>query len=84
LAAAGLPVDYQVVPILNLVNIASEPQGEQALKLLDDIYQRAATRGISFLTADELTKFQEFRTTAINNSRAALALNRSMMAPISQ
>jgi RNA polymerase sigma factor (sigma-70 family) len=83
LAAAGLPADYQVVPMLNFGNIASEQQGEQALKLLDDIYQRAATRGGSFLSAVELAKFQEFRTTAINNSRAALALNRSMMAPLS-
>jgi hypothetical protein len=83
-AAAGLPTDYQVVPMLNFGNIASEQQGEQALKLLDDIYQRATTRGGSFLSAEELAKFQEFRTAAINNSRAALALNRSMMAPLSQ
>jgi RNA polymerase sigma factor (sigma-70 family) len=84
LASSGLPADYQVLPILNFVNIASEQQGEQAVKLMDDIYQRATTRAGSFLSADELGKFQQFRTTAINNNRAALALNRSMMAPISQ
>ena len=35
-------------------------------------------------SADELAKFQEFRTTAINNNRSALAINRTMMAPISK
>ena len=84
LAAAGLPADYQAVPILNFRNIASEQSGEQSLKLLDDIYQRVAARGSSFLSAEELAKFQEFRTTAINNSRTALTLNRTMMAPISK
>ena len=65
------------MPILNFRNIASEQEGETSLKLLDDIYQRVAARGNSFLSADELAKFQEFRTTAINNSRAALAMNRT-------
>jgi len=83
LAGAGLPADYQVVPILNFINIASEQQAGANLKLLDDIYQRVAARGSSFLSPEELTKFQEFRTKAIDNSRAALTLNRSMMAPIS-
>jgi RNA polymerase sigma factor (sigma-70 family) len=83
LAGAGLPADYQTVPMLNFRNIASEQQGEQSLKLLDDIYQRVATRSSSFLSADELAKFQEFKTTAINNNRAALTLNRTLMAPIS-
>jgi RNA polymerase sigma factor (sigma-70 family) len=83
LAGAGLPADYQTVPILNFRNIASEQQGEQSIKLLEDIYQRVAARGGSFLSADELAKFQEFKTTAINNNRAALTLNRTLMAPIS-
>jgi hypothetical protein len=83
LAGAGLPADYQPLPILDFRNIVSEQQGEQALKLLGDIYQRTATRGSSFLSAEELVKFQEFSSTAINNNRTALALNRSMMAPIS-
>ena len=84
LASAGLPADYQTVPILNFRNIASEQEGDKSLKLLDDIYQRVASRSSSFLSADELVKFQEFRTTAINNNRAALAMNRTMMAPISK
>jgi hypothetical protein len=84
LASAGLPADYQTVPILNFRNIASEQQGDNSLKLLEDIYQRVATRASSFLTAEDLAKFQEFRTTAINNNRSALAMNRTMMAPISK
>jgi len=82
LAEAGLPADYQAVPILNLRNIALEQDGERSLKLLDDIYQRTAANAASFLTADDLTKFQEFRKTALNNSRAALNMNRTLMAPI--
>ena len=84
LASAGLPADYQTVPILNFRNIASEQEGDKSLRLLDDIYQRVASRGSSFLSPDELAKFQDFRTTAINNSRAALAMNRTMMAPVSK
>lgn len=83
LASEGLPKDYQALPILNFRNIASEQEGERALKILDDIYQRASARGNSFLSAEELAKFNEFRSTAIANSRAALALNRSMMSPLS-
>jgi hypothetical protein len=83
LASAGLPADYQTIPILNFRNIASESDGNQALQLLDTIYQQVAARGGSFLSADEIAKFQEFKTTAINNNRAALSLNRTLMAPIS-
>jgi hypothetical protein len=82
LVQANLPTDYQVVPILNFRNIASEADGENSLKLIEDIYQRTASRAAAFLTPDELAKFQEFKTLAINNSRTALALNRSVMAPI--
>jgi RNA polymerase sigma factor (sigma-70 family) len=83
LAGAGLPADYQTVPMLNFRNIASEQTGDQSLKLLDDIYQHAVARAGSFLSAAELAKFQEFKTTAINNTRAALTINRTIMAPIS-
>jgi RNA polymerase sigma factor (sigma-70 family) len=83
LAAAGLPADYQTVPILNFVNIASEQQGERSIQLLEDIYQRVAARGASFLTPEDLTKFQEFRNIAINGNRTALTVNRTIMAPIS-
>jgi len=82
LASAGLPPDYQMVPILNFRNIASEQDGERSLKLLDDVYQRAMARAGSFLSPEELAKFQEFKNMAINNNRGALTLNRTMMAPI--
>lgn len=84
LAGAGLPADYQAVPILNFANIASEQQADASLKLLDDIYQRVATSGSSFLSPEELAKFQEFRTKAIDNNHTALTVNRTLMAPISQ
>jgi hypothetical protein len=83
LADAGLPADYQTVPMLNFRNIASEQATDQSLKLLDDIYQRASTAGNAFLTADEIAKFQDFKKTALNNSRGAITLNRTMMEPIS-
>jgi hypothetical protein len=84
LVGAALPADYQPVPILNFRNIASEQTAEQSLKLLDDIYQHVAARSSSFLSADELASFQQFRNSAITNTRTALALNRTMMAPISK
>jgi hypothetical protein len=83
LSGANLPADYQVVPILNFGNIASEQEADQSLSLLDSIYQRVAARGSSFLSPDDLTKFQQFTTTAINNNRTALSMNRTLMAPIS-
>jgi RNA polymerase sigma factor (sigma-70 family) len=84
LAAAGLPADYQALPILNFRNIASETVANQNITLLDTIYGNVAAQAGSFLSPDELAKFQEFRTTAINNSRAALNMNRQMMAPVSK
>jgi hypothetical protein len=83
LASAGLPADYQVVPILNFGNIASEQEADKNLKLLDDVWQRTATRASSFLSEDELAKFRDFGATAIKNNRAALTMNRTLMAPIS-
>jgi RNA polymerase sigma factor (sigma-70 family) len=83
LANAGLPADYQTVPMLNFANIASEQQAEQSLKLLDDIYQNTAAGAGSFLSAEELAKFQEFRAAALSNNRGALSMNRAIMAPIS-
>jgi RNA polymerase sigma factor (sigma-70 family) len=84
LTAASLPADYQSVPILNFVNIASEEEGTQSLQLLDSIYGQVAARASSFLSADELNKFQEYRTNAIQNSQVMLTMNRKLMAPISQ
>lgn len=81
LASAGLPANYQVVPVLNFSNIASEEQGEQSLQLLNTIYQNVASQAGSFLSPEELTKFNEFATTAVKNNRMALTLNRKMMSP---
>jgi RNA polymerase sigma factor (sigma-70 family) len=83
LSSAGLPPDYQVVPILNFNNIASNQEAERNLKLVDDVWQRTATRASSFLSEDELAKFREFGAAAIKNNRAALSMNRTLMAPIS-
>jgi len=83
LARAGLPADYQTVPILNFGNIASEQLAEQSLKLLADIYQRAAEGASSFLSAAEIAKLQEFGATAVSNNRGSLSMNRAIMAPIS-
>ena len=84
LADASLPADYQTVPMLNFRNIASGSEGERSLKLLEDIYQRVTARVSSFLSPEEVTKFQDFKNTALKNNRSALALNRTMMAPISE
>jgi RNA polymerase sigma factor (sigma-70 family) len=81
LAANGLPADYQIVPTLNLRNIASEDAAEKNLKLLQTIYVQAASKAGGFLTPDDIKKFGEFGTLAINNSRMTLAVNRKMMAP---
>jgi len=81
LAEAGLPADFQTVPTLNFLNIASEEYGERTLNLLDGIYARVAARAGSFLSPAEVEKFGEFRGMAINGNRMGLTLNRKMMAP---
>ena len=81
---AGLGPDYQAVPILNFRNIASEELMNTSLNLLDEIYNNTAARAASFLGPDELAKFGEFRTNAMNLSRMALNINRKMMAPAAQ
>ena len=83
-AAAGLPADYQTVPILNFRNIASETYEDQDLTLLDTIYANTAAQAGSFLSQTELAAFQSFRTNAISIGRNVLNVNRQMMAPISQ
>lgn len=81
LANAGLSAEFQTVPTLNFRNIASEAEADKNLKLLDGIYAQVLARSSSFLSADEIAKFGEFRTLAINNNRAGLLVNRKMMAP---
>ena len=80
-ASAGLGSDYQTLPLLNFRNIASEAEAEKSLKLLENIYERVGARAGSFLSAEELAKFAEFREAAITGSRASLLVNRKMMAP---
>ena len=70
--------------MLNFANIASEEQAAQSLQLMDSIYAQVAARASTFLSADELNKFQEFRTNAIQRSQTMLLVNRKMMAPISK
>ena len=81
LAENGLSPDYQLVPTLNFRNFASDTIAERNLKMLNDIYARAATRAGSFLSAQELASFTEFGTGAINMNRMALKVNRQMMSP---
>ncbi|MBW8865646.1 MAG: hypothetical protein JF609_12150 [Verrucomicrobia bacterium] len=81
---AGLPADYQAVPMLNFANIASEDEETQSLNLLDNIYKTAAASSTSFLSTEELANLDTFRTNALNNSRIMLTMNRKLMAPISK
>jgi hypothetical protein len=83
LANAGLPPDFQTVPVLNFINIADEQQASQNLKLLEGIYQRVTANAGSYLSPDEITAFQAFANKAIANNLAALKMNRTLMAPIS-
>ncbi len=81
LAAAGLSPDYQTVPTLNFRNFASAEEEQRNLKLLDDIYAQVAAQGGSFLSPEDIAKFEEFRAKALSNNRMILALNRKVMAP---
>ena len=81
LGELGLSEDFQTLPILNFRNIASEQEAERNLKLMERIYEQAAPRVRSFLSPEEMKKFDEFRALAVANSRAALTMNRRMMAP---
>lgn len=81
LGAAGLPGDFQTLPMLNFRNIASEQEAEKNLGLMQNVYDRAIGRAGSFLTPEELRLLQDYRDKALENSRAALAMNRRMMAP---
>jgi RNA polymerase sigma factor (sigma-70 family) len=81
LAAQGLSPDFQTVPSLNFRNFVSETEAEKNLRLLDGIYERVSTQAGGFLSPDEVAKFGQFRTMAVNNNRMALAVNRKLMAP---
>lgn len=78
---AGLDPDFQTVPNMNFRNIASEAEAERSIKLLDGIYENVTARASSFLSPEEIQKFGQFRTNAINLNRMAVSVNRKMMAP---
>jgi RNA polymerase sigma factor (sigma-70 family) len=82
LASAGLPADFQTIPMLNFINIASEQQADQSVKLLQGIYQQVTGGAGGYLSPDEIAKFQTFIGKAIGNNNAALNMNRVVMAPI--
>lgn len=82
LTAAGLPPDHQLIPMLNFRNIASEAEGEKSVQLLDRLYTGSFDRLATVLDDAELNKFREFVGMAITNNRAALTMNRNLMAPI--
>jgi RNA polymerase sigma factor (sigma-70 family) len=84
LTKAGLDSDYQTVPMLNFRNIASADEAEKSLNLLSGIYSQVSARAASFLSPEDQKQFTEFTTHAIDVSRAALTMNRKMMAPISK
>ncbi len=84
IAAAGLPADYQLVPTLNFRNIAFEQDAERSVKLLETIYQAVAERGTSFLSPEEIEKFQGFKKSGVDNNRTILSLNHTLMAPIAE
>jgi RNA polymerase sigma factor (sigma-70 family) len=81
LQSAGLSEDFQIIPSLNPSNIASEDEAEKNLKLLDSIYERVTERAASFLNPEEVQKFSQFRTNAINSHRVMLMMNRKIMSP---
>ena len=81
LAKAGLPADYQTLPILNFRNIASEAEAEKNLNLLDSVYANVIAHSGTFLSPQEIGKLGEFRTNAVGAQRMALTMNRRMMAP---
>ena len=84
MAEAGLPEDYQALPILNFRNIASEEEENRTLKLMGDIYDRVIARADTFLKTEEVQGLRQFKTNALANSHATLLMNRKVMAPISQ
>jgi hypothetical protein len=84
LAAAGLPANYQTLVTANLCNYVSEDEAAYNLQLKDNILAQTAAKASAFLSADELNKFQEFRTNAIKNAQNFILMERKLLAPVSQ
>ena len=83
-AEAGLPADYQTRPELNYVCSASEEGAARGLRVLDDIYQRVAAGGGSFLSPEELGKFEQQRQSTLKDVKLNLTLTQTLLAPIAQ
>lgn len=81
LASAGLSPNFQTVPMMNFRNFPFETEADKNVQLLATIYANATTRSAAFLSEDEVKKFREFQSNAINGSKMSLALNRKMMMP---
>ena len=60
--------------------------GEEPVARAERVFHqlRQMLRQQGKLSQEELEKFKEFRTSAINNNRMALTMNRKMMAPVSK
>jgi RNA polymerase sigma factor (sigma-70 family) len=84
LVEAGLPADYLVLMEFNGACIASDKGAERSYKLLDDVYQRVVSHAKTFLSPEEMKKFQEDWKSGIDNSKLNLTILRQMTAPISE
>jgi len=76
----GLSPDFQLMPTMNFRNFVSEEEFERNLKLLDDLYNNVGTRA-SFLSREELLKWEKFREQSLNGNRSFIAMNRRLMQP---
>jgi hypothetical protein len=83
LTAEGLPDNYQTFVAANPCNVASEEEADFNLHLKDKILALTAVRASSFLTADELNKFQQMRAEAIKNAQNYILMERKLLTPVS-
>jgi RNA polymerase sigma factor (sigma-70 family) len=84
MAAAGLPPNYQSVPILNFRNIASEQIQDQSLNMVDSVFTKVEQNAASYMTPGDLKKLQDFHAQALQTSKMTISMNRTMMAPIAK
>jgi len=83
LTAAGLPANYQTLVAGNPANLVSEDEADYNLQLKDNIFAKTAESASAFLSADELSKFQEMRADAIKNTRNYIIMERNLLSPAS-
>jgi len=84
LAANGLPANYQTFVAANPGNVASEDEAAYNLQLKDKILAQTAVSASSFLTPDELTKFQQAREEGIKNAQNYILMERKLLTPVSR